>query len=650
MFCLKNNIYLKSMFRQPVRSFLLMLLIASASFAFVVRAVEYIVIHDRITEISGFFQNIGELTHREGATADVSQAIEFIADSPYIQFYDRRRGFEGNLVGMHNAFIEGSRLWRASWISEYMADDLYFRPYIDLIPQFEIPGLVSGDSFFYGKLLDIVHVYTPPFGLGNIGFYPHKILYVEVDHALVGYPDRLFEGQVLRLRMDFPEEWDSPLEDMQIGQRYFLWGKFYFFLDIMQLDSRTITKFIQELDENIWYVNVQPGETVDTAELGLCDKLDYVRHVQSAVFLRTSKDMTAMPTVQEGEDLLRLMEGRFINHDDYLNSRPVVVVHRRFADMRNVRIGDTITIDINASQHLVYSPYYLVGNVEDVFAFPVPITIYPELAILSSPGAYPYITLELEVVGIFELFRLRPVSTIWSSVNKYMFIPDSLIPSDWGLKSAYFGEIRPDYTPAIWYSFMLRDPKDQPAFLWQTRDTLAEMGFRVNFAGRDGSGFWSVANNILLSALFNLIMFSAVLACALGLTIALFMWQRNKDYAILRSLGCPLIKIFYHSIMALLVFGTPALMAGSVAGWYYAVSLTEDALAGFGDIIASSIGRGILPSERNALIASYLEITLPISWLFILCAIILISMLFFVFAGSLIVARRPVLLILQEAK
>jgi len=657
------------MLRQPVRTLLLMLLIATASFTFVMRAVEYTVVRDRISEISELFQNTGILTHRDGITADVSEAMAVIAENPYVGFYDRRRGFEGTLADMPNAYIEGSRYWRA--MSAYhnaqrLAEEeprWFIRlpyltmEYIELLPRLrpmtDFAGFVSGDSFFYGELLDMVHVRQSG-GWGGDGAWgreSHILLYVQVDDVLQGYPERLYEGQVLRLRLDVPEDGSSPFGDMEIGQRYFFKGTFYFMLDSIQVMSRTITKFIQPLDEaGLWYIPVAPGETVDTVALGLCRQLEFARHAQSAVYLRTTRDMTAMPYAQEGMDLLRLREGRFLDLDDYLNARPVIVVHRNFASRRGVGIGDTITINVNADQHLVYSPYYVIGNTDDMNPFPEQIRVFPELGILSTPGAYPTVALELEVVGIFDLLRRRVISTDWSSVNKFMYIPDSLIPDDWGLQSAHFGEIGPDYVPALWYSFVLRNPRDQVAFLWDTRDALGDMGFRASFVGRDGSDFWPAADTVLLSITFNLIMFSVVLALVLALTVALFLWQRKREYAILRSLGCSAKRVFTQTTVALLSFSLPAVLVGSIGGWFFAIGLFEDTIAGFAEIIVDT-NMHLLTSEREVLLAYYMELTVsPVPLLTGLCIIVLAVMLAFLTIGNLKTARMSVLETLQGAR
>jgi len=646
------------MMRQPLRTLLLVLLIVAASFSLVIRAVEYIAVRDQIDKISDFFSGVGTLSHRDGITVDVSEAIAYLSNNRYIGFYDRRRGFEGTLQNMNNAYIQGSLYWRASWVNRYLSDTFEGREYIDLLPRLSpvegFAGFVSGDSFFYGELLDIQYIYQFPRNWELTGFYPHKILYVQVDSVLQGYPERLYEGQILRLRMDFPNfdgVWDSPLEDMEIGQRYFFKGSFYFMLERLQFDSRTITKFIKPLGEDgLWYIPVSQGEEIDPVALGIDRDIAFASHAQSAVYLRTTRDMNAIPYIQEGADLLHIRDGRMIDYDDYINSRPVVVIQRRFAERRRIGIGDTITVNVNASQHLVYAPYYIIGNPDDI-ATPLPITAYPEIGILSIPGAYPYITIELEVIGIFDLFRHRLVSTGWSSLDKFMFIPDSIIPKEWGLQSAYFGDIEPTYIPALWYSFVLNNPRDRASFLWDTRDTLAEMGFRVDFFGRDGSDFWMASDVILMSTTINLIMFSAVSMLVLALTAFLYLRQRNRDYAILRSLGCPNIKIFGKSVSTLMIFGLPAVLIGAIAGWFYANAIVEDTVVGFGEIVAEAFGRFLLPSERAALLAYYTEAApMSIAWLWVLIAAIFITLLLFVTIGHILSARKSVLATLQNRR
>jgi len=660
---MRKNLFLKSMLRQPVRTLLLVLLIAASSFAFVTRVTEFAIVREQINGMTGFFQTVGFLTHRDGNTADVSAALEYIAQSPYVTFYDRRRGLEGRLTDMHNAYIEGSRYWRASWAYRYFAHEFELREYINLMPRLRpmpgFAGFVSGDSFFYGTLLEAQFIAAPPWGweFRPWGFYPHKILYVQVDQVMLGYPERLYEGQVLRLRMDFPEDvpsedMPSPLADMQVGQRYFLKGTFYWLLERLQFDSSTITKMMRPIGyEGLWYVPVLAGDEVDTVALGLCRQLMYASHVQSAVYLRTTRDMSRLPYVQAGHGFMSLYEGRFLCLDDYREARPVVVVNRLFASRRQVEVGDFIAVSVNACQHLVISPYYLISNESDINPLPVPIVTFPELGVLSRPGGYPVVTLELEVVGIYDFYRFRAVNTRWSSLNKFMFIPDSLIPYDWGIQSAYFGDVEPEYTPALWFSFALYTQRDQQAFLWATRDALMELGASVRFVGPNGSGFFAAADTIMMAGRLNFAITAVVLVLVIGFVMALFVWQRAKEYAILRALGRRAMDNYVHTVIALMVFGLPAVLVGGVFGWRLAFWLTYDVVEGFAGLMADELGAFDISFVRDAALAPYIGTPLPsVGLLVFLCVFIFVFMLAIVTAITVKTERRSVLAVLKGAR
>jgi len=383
----------------------------------------------------------------------------------------------------------------------------------------------------------------------------------------------------------------------------------------------------------------------------MCRDLEYLRHSMSSVYIRTTRDMNYLPFAQDGMDLLSLRSGRFINYDDNANARRVVVIHRHFAERRQIGVGDTITVTVGPNQHLVYSPYLILGSTGDMNPYPVPIMSFPELGILSIPNAGQGVTLELEIVGIYDLLRWAPIGTRWSSINKFMYIPDSLLPADWGLQTAYFGDIAPSYTPATWFSFVLADQRDREAFLLSTRDALGVIGFRVSFFGREEGGFWEAANIITLSSAFNLIMFAVVLVLVFILTIALFMWQRNREYAILRSLGCSVGRNYIHSTLALLLIGLPSVFIGSFAGRHYAEGFSASTIAGFSEIVADAIGIRFPSTVRNEIIAYYMEASLPsVSLLAVVILIILLTMFVIISIINLLAARRSVIEILRRTK
>ena len=58
---MRKNIFTKSMLRQPMRTALLVALVAASAFAFIMHAVEYIVVKGQIAEISKYYRAVGYL-------------------------------------------------------------------------------------------------------------------------------------------------------------------------------------------------------------------------------------------------------------------------------------------------------------------------------------------------------------------------------------------------------------------------------------------------------------------------------------------------------------------------------------------------------------------------------------------------------------
>ena len=182
---MRKNILVRSMLRQKARTVVLILLILVSSFAFVMRAVEYIVITDEIERIAEFYRPVGFIRNMRGGIPDLNNvmgAADIIRDSPFVEFEDRRRSFQGVLHGVQNLDIEGGR---------HVAEEpLQYR---------------LTDAFFYGELISVstdpVSNRTPP---------PPWIWMIElrfwVDYVLVGYPEHVLAGQELVIYYTMTEE------------------------------------------------------------------------------------------------------------------------------------------------------------------------------------------------------------------------------------------------------------------------------------------------------------------------------------------------------------------------------------------------------------------------------------------------------------
>ena len=673
---MQENMFLKSILRQPVRSFLLILLIAAASFAFVVRSVEYIVVREQIQTIAGFYNSVGILTPISGDfSEDVFAASEFISSIPSVSGEDRRRGVEAILRYMHNPIYIGEVAWfmyyrdmstpdllgeefDGSWAHlgnyfqtfryEYAEIHREWTPFLH-----EAPGFMSGDAFFYGELLDVNYVLVLPddWHFTAYGYFaPHKNMLVRVDYVYAGYIDHVDEGVEIILRFNLIDGIE-PFNDLEIGGRYFFKATYYLWLGTgsfgphsrMSLDPNVL--FPKPLSgHDIWYIPVATGEAADFTlpELShIPDEILFTNHVQRAMHLRTTRDMNSLPDVARG--MIGITDGRLLDENDYNYARPVTVVNRHFARLRGLSIGSTVTVQINPEQHLLM-PHY---------AWPLEfdqITLgkYTNLGILSVPGTPPVYELDLEVVGIFDWFPERFGGTVTlTTLPKLMYIPDSVLPGDIGILTAPWGIFDPEHVPAVWYSFTLGDSRDEAGFLSAHRDTLAAMGFNLEFIGRDSTSFWTTADMIMQSITLNLILFSLVLLLVLGLVVFVYLWQRRKDFAVLRALGCPKKVILKQVFVAAAVFWLPAIIGGGIVAWNFAHEMAKTTIEPFGEIIADSANIRA-PSARAAFIADFLDSALPSPWVLVgLCALVIIVMLIIVWFGTRKLINHPVLELLQ---
>jgi hypothetical protein len=119
---------------------------------------------------------------------------------------------------------------------------------------------------------------------------------------------------------------------------------------------------IREVGENqTWFVrlpdNIEAADiNFDTPGLNELEWFEDYFHewqlMQREIALVTTKDMTAMPLTQPIHgNLMQLERGRWLNHDDYINQRPVAMVHRQFGAIRGLMIGSIITVAVPQTQN-----------------------------------------------------------------------------------------------------------------------------------------------------------------------------------------------------------------------------------------------------------------------------------------------------------
>jgi len=623
----KQNIFVKSVLRQPLRSLVLLLLIAATAFAFVLRTTEFVVVRERIYEVAEFYSSTGFLHVRDEAYGNIAEAANILAASPMVGFEDIRRGAEAVMHGVENAQV-GGRIGNGGHLLHGM--EAFHRPIAER----------EHYVYFYGVVERIREHNSATGG--------HFIeIRLTVDEVTVGFAEHAVAGQTIDFRY-FMEDGENSVAGMIEGERYFMRGAFYWvsnygrgirwsppsisFYDILYMHPLN--------DDGLMYVHVPHGN-VDFSAPGLehlPDSIAQMQYNKSAVWLRTSADMSAMPIMQEEFRQVMLVDGRFLNHEDHLEGRQVAVIHQGLAARRGLSIGDTITVSVPSQQEIVdlnTVAYFERGTLawrgfRDTFVMG---NGFLDFAILGNPEEFMIEGLELEIVGTYVKLPsspegLGPWTYTAALLSNYVYIPDSLLPPDFMPVDSMHGYN--DFIWSNWYSFALADTRHEAAFLLEYRETLAALGVDLYLIPSGSANFWELAEPTLASITINAIMFWIVLLLVFGLTAFLYTNQRRREFAILRALGSPANDAAKQLLTPMILLGIPAIIIGGIFGWTFALS---------------EVQRALEPMSAIAGVELYLEF--PLIWLVLQLAAAIIVMLALVYAFVASTAKQPVLEMLQ---
>lgn len=548
---MKKNVYTKSVLRQPVYTLILAFLIFVATFGFVLRSVEFIAVRQQIYTISDYFESIGFL-RGTSAFDDVNVGADFLENSPYISIADRRRVVEGVLQDVLNSATADPWGVHSSRNAEILGIEIQEGP---------------RDVFFYGELVNKVE-----------SRQNRWLLTLNVDDVVVGYPEYVVDGQSeLQIILNLEEENELVIDSLEIGERYFL--------RVLLIDTpngrmptvgdpANVFAMKPLYPDGVWYLHVPADETIDWTNpelVAISEEIDLLLHYHHIVQLQTTRDMALVPMMLEDE-MGFMVEGRPIAYEDHLNGNPVAVIHRQFAQIRGLNVGDTITVEVP----LVHQAENMNTDVFTVMALSG-ISVgerqsLVDIHVESMPQAERVHEIELEIVGIYNLFE-GSGGDPFTNFSTRIYIPDSILPDDVTISSQRWES--PDnhnYLPSFWYTFRLDNSRNELAFLVQNHEPLAEMGLMLVMVvdGADSvQNFWQSANIILQTTTFNAIVFVIVLILVLMLVVFLFSRQRRKELMINRMLGYSIGRSVKEILTTATLFLIPIII-GAVIAWVFA--------------------------------------------------------------------------------
>ena len=568
-----KNINVKSTARQPLRMLLLFGLLGLISFAFVSRAVEYLIVQRETDRLGTYYRAIGSLEPLDSNNymIDVSEAADLISQSSYVAYADIRQIATGELTSIYNADVEGA-------LNVYLGE-----PYSKRIGNTDI--LVYGEVTSKNDVSDSGGYFTISF---------------MVDRVVTGYPEYVAENQ--SVQVFFGGE-SGVFDAMEEGHRYFF-RAMYDYAGFGQGDWRNARyrmTLIPLYEDGPWFLEAAPGEEVNLDDPDLArlkQEVAFLQVNQHAVAVFGTSDMSAMQTVQESAQYYYLSEGRWLNHEDEVAGNSVCVVHQDFAEMRDLSLGDEITVTLRPIK--LYFDGYITGE-ED----------------WENWQSYPTHELTCQIVGLYGL------TLDGSMYNTKIFIPNSSLPTEF----AYQDEAGLYFTN---FSFVLNSTQDQDAFLLEYQEIVTEQGLMIRFEENNSQAFWAAVVPLEQGVRINVAVFGGVLIVALLLVVFIYLLQRRRDFAILRALGVPRGKAIRQMLLPITLIGMAGIFGGGWASWRYALGKAEETLSA-------------LPTPAGV----ELSVMLNELWLVGLCGAILVLLMIIVLIGALIIAHRPVLELLQ---
>jgi ABC-type antimicrobial peptide transport system permease subunit len=529
---MKNPIH-KSNIRRPLKGILLLIILLIASNLFISSISQFFIINREINDISRYYRSVGTITWNND-NYDVKEAQEIIAGDLMIDFEDNRR----NTIGV----IDGLYKTRRN------------------TPSFgQSTGENSLDLIFVGEIKEAYKSKQAE------DIYEGSLLAVKVTDILAGVPN-FIEGDIM-YKYDQEHHIGFLSHSIVTGEKYEYInddiiddlfelepGKKYIFRAVFErtISSGTFAKPLYE--GGPLYIELDDSGSIDWNDPQfkiIKEEIDFINENIVSYDLIGTKDMTAMLEVQDGSNDFYLVEGRWINNEDNENQNHVIIIQELLAEMYDINIGDKLEITMRDSEY---------GG-----------ALFSEKDKKEWKTYYTSEPKSFEVVGIFE-------SNVYpTAYSDTMYIPESTIPIEFGRYTRGLDEPIPFIYPHL-YSFVLKNPEDESAFIEKYKESLEELGYKINFVVNNIENFLETSAPIKRSTAISLLLFSILLILIQGFVVYVYVDGHKLNYAIERALGIPAKVSGKHLIQTLIIFGSIASVIGGYIGYKNAIEKSAELL------------------------------------------------------------------------
>lgn len=305
---MERKVFWKSVLRRKGSLLLILALIVTATFGFVLRALEYLAVSGEIGRISENYRPIGTLALEGG---DISEGIACLRDSSYVEFVDINRHCSAILKDVYNADLDG---WSSS--REPDTDN----------------GVRINDILAWAEVEDVKDTVNP--GIFRYDF--------RVKELVCGYPD--YGDPKKRITVYFDSallQEEAPV--MEEGKTYLIKG---YYPPLKNGSTGNVLIFdLLPLEDGLWFLEGTPDVSVAQRYVDADDERLQERN-RHAMYVITTADMSAMPLVQESAKDFYLEDGRWLDLEDSRQGNRVCVVTKEFASARDLKVGDTLAMTL----------------------------------------------------------------------------------------------------------------------------------------------------------------------------------------------------------------------------------------------------------------------------------------------------------------
>ena len=340
---------------------------------------------------------------------------------------------------------------------------------------------------------------------------------------------------------------DEYIENFELGKRYAFVLRYETYYAIRpEVFSYYLTDpFIYNWCDAVWDITDAPANYLYTDEFAplkqYCELINTDHYTFDVVYSSNTNSIGYF-----ADRTMGLSAGRHLTPEDTENNAQVCLIHHNIAAEYDLKLGDTITIDLG---NVLFEQNKATGAV----------------AVVPERLSTEYTEVTLKIVGTFKDARKDEIqqgdSNMTYSYNT-IFVPKSLLRVDESQLENH------SFAPGE-FSFVVGNAWDIPAFAEEAAPMVEDMGLELVF----NDGGWPEKIQSFKEALRISLIKIYILTAAAMISVVyvsyLYIVAKRKDFAIMRALGTSKRRASYSLVLPLGVIASIAVVLGCVSALVY---------------------------------------------------------------------------------